>query len=252
MPGERAMPIHDWSRVDAGIFHHFHQTWIGSVAQTLNDGLLPNDYYALKEQFAVGLGPDVLTLQDADNGDENQPNGRADAAGGGVSLAAPKLQPVAETDMAFYRRKQTVVAIRHVSDDRVVAIVEIVSAGNKAARHPFQAFVQKAADFIEAGIHLLIIDIHPPGRRDPQGIHAAIWNAIAGESYSLPDAKSLTLAAYECGNSVRAYAVHPRIGDSIPEMPLFLEPGQAVSVPLESTYNAAFSELPRRWQRVLV
>lgn len=246
------MPIHDWTCVDAGIFHHFNQSWIGTIARTLNDHLLPNDYYALKEQFAAGLGPDDLTLQGAGNGDEHRPNDPADGDSGGVSLAVPKLQPVAETDLAFYRRKQTAVAIRHVSADRVVAIVEIVSSGNKAAQHPFRAFVQKAADFIEAGIHLLLIDIYPPGRRDPQGIHAVIWEVIAGESYSLPKATSLTLAAYECGDRVRAYVLHPAIGDPLPEMPLFLEPGQAVTVPLESTYEAAFNELPRRWQRVLV
>lgn len=245
------MPIHDWSRVDAGIFHHFHQSWIGSIARTLNDGLLPGDYYALKEQFAGGLGPDVLTLQGNGNGEKHGPNDRQSHHGGGVSLAAPKLQPVAETDMAFYRRKQNIVTVRHVSDDRVVAIVEIVSPGNKAAQHPFHAFVQKAADFIEAGVHLLIIDIHRPGRRDPQGIHAAIWNAIAGEEYSLPAEKVLTLAAYECGNTVRAYVLHHEVGDPLPEMPLFLEPCQAVPVPLESTYTRAFDEVPRRWQRVL-
>lgn len=135
------MPIHDWSRVDTGIFHHFHQSWIGTIAQALNEGLLPGDYYALKEQFAGGLGPDVLTLQGTGNGDENGPNGRGTR--GGVSLAAPKLQPVAQTDMAFYRRKQTMIAIRHVSDDRVVAILKIVSPSNKAAQYPFQAFSKK-------------------------------------------------------------------------------------------------------------
>lgn len=210
------MLIHDWSRVDAGIFHHCHQSWIGSVAQTLNDGLLPRDYYALKQEFATGPGCNV-----------------------------------AETDMAFYRRKQNVIAVRHVSDDRVVAVLEIISPGNKRAQRPFQAFLQKAADFIEAGVHLLIVDIHRPGKRDPQGIHAAIWNTFSEEEYSLLDETALTLAAYECGNTVRAYVLHPKIGDALPEMPMFLEPGQAVSVPLEATYQRAFEEVPRRWQRVL-
>ena len=57
------MPIHDWTRVDAGIFHAFHQQWIISLSNALNSGLLPEDFYALPEQFAAGFGPDVLTLQ---------------------------------------------------------------------------------------------------------------------------------------------------------------------------------------------
>ena len=26
------MPIHDWTRVDAGIFHHFHTSWVDEDA----------------------------------------------------------------------------------------------------------------------------------------------------------------------------------------------------------------------------
>ena len=50
------MPIHDWSRVDAGIFHHFHHGWIEEIARALNGGVLPDDYYAMAEQHAAILG----------------------------------------------------------------------------------------------------------------------------------------------------------------------------------------------------
>ena len=32
------MPIHDWSRVDAGIFHDFHQAWTIEIRNALNGG----------------------------------------------------------------------------------------------------------------------------------------------------------------------------------------------------------------------
>ena len=57
------MPIHDWTRVDAGIFHHFHQRWIGAITDVLNQRLLPGEYYALAEQQGAGFEPDVLTLK---------------------------------------------------------------------------------------------------------------------------------------------------------------------------------------------
>jgi hypothetical protein len=63
-PKEHPVPIHDWTRVDAGIFHAFHDDWITELARALNRGLLPADYYALPEQHAAGFGPDVLTLQE--------------------------------------------------------------------------------------------------------------------------------------------------------------------------------------------
>lgn len=41
------------------------------------------------------------------------------------------------------------------------------------------------------------------------------------------------------------------MGDVLRDMPLFLEPGAHVLVPLESTYQAAFAALPHRWRGVL-
>lgn len=57
------MPIHGWTRVDGGIFHAFQHDWITEISRALDRGLLPADYYALPEQIAGGLGPDVLTLR---------------------------------------------------------------------------------------------------------------------------------------------------------------------------------------------
>jgi hypothetical protein len=245
------MSIHDWTRVDAGIFHAFHHSWIEEIARALNGGLLPADYYALAEQHAAGFGPDVLTPQEEPPGAAAGP-GQPDAgSAGGVQLAAPKLPPVAETDLAFYRRKQSSIAVRHVSGDRIVAMIKVVSPGNKAARNALRAFVQKAAELLDKGVHLLIIDLHPPGKRDPDGIHGEIWQEIAGQEYALPQDRPLTLAAYETGDTVRAYVQHTARGEPLPDMPLFLEPGRAVEVPLEATYRSAFAEVPQRWRRVL-
>ena len=69
------MPIHDWTRVNPGIFHHFHLEWIGDLSRVLNRGLLPSAYYALAEQIAGGFGPDVLTLQRPDDQSAVEPSG---------------------------------------------------------------------------------------------------------------------------------------------------------------------------------
>jgi hypothetical protein len=122
---------------------------------------------------------------------------------------------------------------------------------NKAGRHPFRALVEKAALLLEKGIHLLLIDLFPPSPRDPQGIHAAIWDEIAGKEYALPHGKPLTLASYERALTVKAYVEHLAVNDSLLEMPLFLEPGAHVPAPLEATYQSAWSAVPRRWRMIL-
>ncbi len=243
------MPMHDWTRVEAGIFHAFHHEWISELSRALNRGLLPAAYYALPEQVAAGFGPDVLTLQDQGS-DEDEPEG------GGIATATalqtrPQTRFMAETNTEFYRRKKSAIAVRHVNGDRIVAMMEIVSPGNKASRKAFRAFVDKACELLEHRIHLLLLDPFPPGSRDPNGVHAAIWEEVEDESFRLPDDKSLTLLAYECDLTTRAYIEPVAVGDMLPNMPLFLVPNGCVSVPLEATYQAAFAVQPRRWRQVL-
>ena len=249
------MPIHDWSKIDAGIFHHFHQAWIQEIGRDLNRGVLPPDHYALAEQHAWHFGPDILTLQsrvslddDAGNGD---PTGRESSTAGGVILAKPKAHLAGETDLEFYRRKQNVVAIRHISGDRLVVIVEIVSPGNKSGRAEFNKLVDNAVELLNRDIHLLILDLIRPTRRDPNGIHGAIWEALCGEEHQAPPAKPLTLAAYEAEAAVRAYVEPVAVGDSLLEMPLFLRAGAHVPVDLEATYQTAWEAVPRRWRSVI-
>jgi hypothetical protein len=251
------VPMHDWSRVQAGIFHHFHHSWIEEIARTLNRGLLPPDHYALAEQFVGGFGPDVLTLRDrapaadSDSGDWAFPSDRSDAVGETAVLSVPDMEATAETDMQYYRRQQKAISVRHVSDDRVVAVIEVVSRANKASRAGFEAFVEKAAQLLEQRIHLLILDPHPPTLRDPQGIHGAIWQWISGEPYQAPAEKPLTLVAYEAALVTRAYVKPLAVGHVLQNMPVFLKPSAQVPVPLEATYQAAYDAMPRRWRAVL-
>jgi len=247
------MPIHDWTRVDAGIYHDFHHAWIEEIKRTLNAGVLPPDYYALAEQHAAGFGPDVLTLQAAAADDERFESFPMPTSGGGVALALspPEVQITAETDMEFYRRKQNAVVVRSTSGDRVVAVVEILSPGNKSGWHALRSFVEKAADLLDRRIHLLLVDLHPPTPRDLQGIHGAIWGEVTGQEYTAPPGKPLTLVAYESALSLRAYIEPAAVGDVLRDMPLFLEPGGHVLLPPEATYQRAFAALPRRWRVVV-
>ena len=252
------MPIHDWTRVKAGIFHDFHHEWISTIKRALNTGVLPSDYYALAEQIAGGLGPDVLTLGNVpDEPARASGNGLEVVSGSsgqsGVALAAkpPKVSFTAVAELEQYSRKRNRIAIRHSSSDQIVAVIEIVSPGNKASGHALRSFVEKAIELLDAGIHLLVVDLFPPGPRDPQGIHGAIWSEYIGDDFPLPPGRPLTLVAYSAGDLKRAFIEPTAVGEVLPEMPLFLQPSLYVQVPLEATYQSAFEAVPRRWQAEL-
>jgi hypothetical protein len=237
--------------VEAGIFHHFHHSWIEEISRSLNR-ILPREYYAMAEQHAHGFGPDVLTLQwSLTQTTEGGPPQFQPGNGGGVSLAPPPVELTAERERAFYRRKQKSVAVRHVSGDSLIAIVEVVSPGNKATQRGLDSFVRKACELFDRDIHLLVLDLHPPTLRDPQGIHAEIWDEYIGEAYENPRDRPITLASYERDLALRAYVQHRAIGEPLPAMPLFVRPGAHVLVPVEDTYNSAFDAVPHRWRSVL-
>jgi hypothetical protein len=88
-------------------------------------------------------------------------------------------------------------------------------------------------------------------RPAPLGLLCPAGAEITDEEYTAPADRPLTLAAYDAGNAVRVYVEPTAVGKILADMPLFLEPGQAITVPLEATYNAAFAAVPRRWRQVL-
>jgi hypothetical protein len=243
------MPIHDWTRVKAGIFHDFHHEWISTIKRALNKGILPPNHYALAEQLAGGFGPDVLTLE----GPAHPPSQVADEGPGGVALASvrPKVSFGARTEADIYATKANRIAIRHVSDDRVIAVIEIVSPGNKSTPGAMRRFVEKASALLRGGVHLMIIDPFPPSPRDPQGIHKAIWDELDVSDFVLPPDRPLTMVSYIGGVCQEAFIEPIAIGATLPEMPLFLTAETYVPVPLETTYRSAWDAVPTRWRAAL-
>ncbi len=246
------MPIHDWTRVGLGTFHAFHVSWVSEIQESLNAGLLPPDYYAQAEQIAGPLGPDVLTLQTNDFPESEMVEGGSAGFGGlAVATAPPRARLTASAEMDDYTLKRRTIVIRHSSGDRIVALLEIVSPGNKSSRHALRSFVEKAAESIYRGWHLLVVDLFPPSPRDPQGIHAAIWREITECKFELPSGEPLTLAAYSVGPSKVAYIEPTAVGRELIEMPLFRQPEIYVKVRLEATYRAAYRGVAQRWKKVL-
>jgi Protein of unknown function (DUF4058) len=248
------MPIHDWTRVDAGIFHAFHLNWIAEVSRALNRGALPRDYYALPEQIAGRYGPDVLTLQGpADDKAARKARPRPGDRNGVVAIEErpPKARFHIADAPKWYAGKKKSVVIRHITGHRIVAVLEIISPGNKDSKTGLEELVRKARDLIYAGIHLVLIDLFPPTARDPEGIHPVVWGEDDGDTFRFDRRKPLTCASYVGGSGAQAFIFPIGVGDRLPDVPIFLTPFEYVDTPLETTYRAAFDALPDYWQDVM-
>jgi len=235
------VPVHDWTRVDAGLFHDFHQAWIIAMREALNSGGLPPDYFALAEQSIRGPVPDFLTLRLSSGGKE--PPSAGTASGLAVAEAPPRARLVRRTERNLYAHKADRLTVRHRHGD-IVAVIEIVSPGNKGSNSEIRAFIEKASSLIQQGVNLLVIDLFPPTKRDPEGIHKAIWDEFEEEEFDLPIDKRLVLAAYDAGPPTVAYVEPVAVGDRLPDMPLFLRPEFYVQTPLEDTYQASWRAFP--------
>lgn len=186
------MPIHDWTRVDTGLFHAFRHGWLTALGDALNAGALPEDHLALVE------------------------------AARGVDR----------------------IAVRHHRQGRTVAVVEILSLEDKASAGALQRFIDAVTSLILGHVHLLLVDLFPPGRYDPQGVHKAIWDTLEEEDFELPTDRRLIVASYDAGPLAATYVEAVAVGEPLPEMPLFLAPGSYVPAPLDASYQAAWDRFP--------
>jgi len=241
------MPVHDWSHVRAGKFHHFHNSWIYRLSDRLNGGVLPPGFYAAGEQVAGDIEPDVLTLQ---HSPEPERSTEWHTTGGVVAVQEhpPQVSVIHEAEQSLYLRKQDRLTIRSSDDDRIVSVVEIVSRSNKDSRRRFDQFLQKVATVLETGIHLLVIDLQPPGTFDPEGIHGAVWDYLFGICPDASQDRPLTLVSYRAEPVPTAYVEPLSPGAVLPDMPLFLDAEWYVNVPLEETYMLTWQGFPEPWK----
>ena len=255
------MQIHDWTRVTAGTFHDFHSSWITHIKEALNLNLLPPGFYAMAEQHAGQTVPDILTLtspewtshdrvesSDEDyvlggHSDDNPPQGA-------VALAdAPPQVTVRSvvSESTVYREKRRTISIRQEPHNRVVAMIEIISPGNKDGSRAIHEFVAKSIEVRDSGIHLLVVDLFPTSVCNPEGIHASLWD----DPFSLPADRRLTLASYRIDVLNEAFVEPIAVGQEMRDMPIFLDPAWYVNVPLASTYESAWRGVPKPFQRML-
>ncbi len=133
-----------------------------------------------------------------------------------------------------------------------MSLIEVVSPGNKSTRNALRAFVQKVVGAVAGGIHVLIVDLFPPGPRDPQGVHPLIWADFGPPDYAPPAGRPLTLAAYAAGPVQRAFVEPTAVSEPLLDMPLFLTPDEYVPTPLDATYAAAWAGTAASTRRALV
>src|SRR5438067_11666193 len=92
------MPVHDWTRVPADLFHDFHQSWSIRIKDALNAGRLPKGLSALVEQRSGPREVDLLTVE---RKTKPQRSGTGESRGS-LTLDRPVTKIMRRTTKAIY------------------------------------------------------------------------------------------------------------------------------------------------------
>jgi hypothetical protein len=199
----------------------------------LNQGVLPSGFQARPTEFIVGIEPDVLLLQAADQPETIQP-----------IRQQPALAEATQTAVLPPPTELPIVGVYSAYDtSRLVSVIELVSPGNKDRPEAVQAFVEKVLFLLQDGVHVMVVDVislpQMPMRR-PILKRLGLDEAEARNDHlyfssycSLPGGEPRPHL------SVREWAYEAAVGQSLPSLPLFLYTDQLwVTVELETTYQA--------------
>jgi hypothetical protein len=248
------MPLLDHFRPPLSQQRHwesFHGQWAGSLANSLNSGLLPPGYFAEMQVTLAGgrVEVDVPTLEGKGNGPA--PASSTSQQGGVATLAAPVWAPPAPALElpANFPDEVEVLVFSTEGGPTLVGAIELVSPGNKDRPDARRAFAIKCLSYLQSGIGLVLVDVVTNRRAN---LHDEMVQLLPEDAPLFPDSASLYAAAYRPFRRPDAerIAVWPAglaLGQELPQMPLWL---RGVPVPVRVDLEATYTEARQRSQLV--
>ncbi len=235
------MPIHDWSSVNACYFHSFSLSWITAISSSLKKGVLPSSHYSLIENHRDGRIRHFVELPETESARKEPIDQR------GCCFLDEKPPLTSYHDVSSHPEyAEKVITIRQCQFHNVVSAIRFVTPQTKRSRYRINQFVAWAVEVIRDGVSLMVIDLFRSGSHDPNGIHKAIWDEFVDNGFVLPTSSSLTFASYLAEPMPEAFVEISSFGSPLPAMPLFLNSGSYVMVPLAGTYERTFENEPEQ------
>lgn len=234
------MPLLDHFRAPLKVTHPwmgFHSSWAAAIAQHLNQGLLPEDYYALPNvQLGGEVEIDVATL-------------KQDAARDGNVATAVWAPPQASLTMPVDFVNLEVFEVQVLQDlggPQLRAAIEIVSPANKDRPRQRRTFAVKAASYLQRAVSVIVIDAVTERLAN---LHAELLQALdldpatawQSPSHLYAGAYRTVLAAGS--HRLDAWLEPLALGQPLPTLPLWLDAERCLPLRLEDTYTATCGSL---------
>jgi hypothetical protein len=243
MKGEPIMPLRDHFHpplFPQRSWESFHSRFLNSIADRLNE-MLPRRFVAeVEAHLGSRVEADVVEWErlDVPEWEEPGPNG----PGGGVAVEtwAP---PVATISMpALFSDVYEAYVVDEKDDLRVVAVVELVSPGNRDRPEARLAFASKCLAYLQCGVGVVVVDIVTERRFN---LHNEMLPLLNLDSrYAMPDDPYLYVVSYrpiQRGDAsfIDTWPFALSIGSALPLVPLYLRRFKAIPLDLGACYEDA-------------
>jgi hypothetical protein len=225
-------PLHGWES--------FHARWAVALADAFNL-LLPRRYLA-EVQIHIGrqVEADVAEFELPSPIIAEHENGSAGGVAVEVQTWAP---PIAAQTVNLVFPDDIEVEVFDLRDGkRLVAVIELISPGNKDRDDARRAFAAKCVAYLQRGIGLIVVDIVTIRGGN---LHHEVLDLLGqAEGSVLPADTELYAVAYRPAhragkNQLDLWPAPLALGQPLPLLPLALRGAFFVPVDLEGTYSEA-------------
>ena len=214
-----------------------HTTWASTLADMLNQQILPPGYIAL-EQVRAGAAIEIDAAAFAEQGTSSSAEG-----GGGTATAIRTVWTPAAAPLilpAAFPPSCTVEILASEGGRTLVAAIELVSPGNKDCDSKRRLFAAKCATYLSRGIGLIVVDIVTSRKGNLHNDLLVLMGLEA--SMQMPPDQSLYAVGYRPlriggAERIEAWPVALAVGQTMPMLPLSLEAEQCVKVDFEAAYE---------------
>jgi hypothetical protein len=218
----------------------FHSRFANSIADRLNERLPRRFIAEVETHLGSHVEADVIEWERLDAAEWDEPG--ANGPGGGVAVEtwAP---PVATMSMpALFPDVYEVYVVDQKDDLRVVAVVELVSPGNKHRPEARLAFASKCLAYLQCGVGVVVVDIVTAAHFN---LHNEMLPLLNLDSrYAMTDDPYLYMVGYrpiQRGDAsfIDAWPFVLSVGSALPLVPLYLRRFKAIPLDLGACYEDA-------------
>jgi hypothetical protein len=240
--GDGVMPLFDHFHPPLHPHHHwesFHSNWATRIADSIA-AVLPPDYQVEEH---IHLGPsieiDVAALEGTGTSEGGTSSGPALATRAAPAYAPPVpdgTMPAAFLDTFEIRVFSTPAGLT------LVAVVELISPGNKDRPGQRRAFAAKCASYLAQGVSLIMVDVVTTYHTN---LHNDLMQLMdAGGNLTFPPEVNLYAASYRPvrrreRDEIDLWRRRLAVGAPLPTLPLHLPGDMFLAVDFEATYQEA-------------